>query len=125
MNCTANFALPKFPVDGGSLIAWCASNVTGYVSAIVDAQLKIVTSDMMEKAAVDAVNAYIATLTQQGEATKLALPHNLSGQAKVTFENSVKAVIASKTFDQLTAAQKTFFMGGTLSNSDYDSLPTS
>lgn len=126
MNNLTPFMLPKFPVESASLTAWCAANVPGYVSCVVDDTcLKVVTSAGLTSVQQGAVKTYLATLTKDGEATKLAAPHCLIGNAKETFENSVKAVIASKSYDQLSVAQKTFFMGGQLSASDYDSLPTS
>jgi hypothetical protein len=124
-NKCISFSLPTFPVARNDLIAWCSSNVTNYVSAICDNRLKIVTSADMTTDQINAVKAYIATLTQNGEATKLALPHNLVSNDKATFENLVKAKIATLTWDALSVAQRTFSMGGTLSNSDYDALPTS
>jgi hypothetical protein len=118
--------LPNFPVEPESLKAWCAANVTGYISSISDdSSLKIVTTSEMTKDQKGAVMTYLGTLTKNGEAAKLALPHALIGAAKSTFENQVRAVIASKTFDQLSPAQKTFFMGGQLSSNDYDALPIS
>ena len=125
VNKMISFALPLFPVDGGSLVAWCAANVPNFVSALCDSRLKVVISADLTKDQMSAISTYIASLTQNGEATKLALPHNLVGDAKAVFENAVKAVIAGKTWDTLSVAQRTFSMGGTLSMSDYDSLPTS
>jgi hypothetical protein len=125
-NFIQRFQLPAFPVDGGSLDIWCAANVPGYVSSFSDSSLlKLTTTAALNKTQSAVVLAYLLTLTQNGEATKLALPHNLIGMSKLNFENLVKAKIATLTWDSMSAAQKTFSMGGSLSGSDYDSLPTS
>jgi hypothetical protein len=119
------FALPIVPVDGGSLVSWCQANVSGYVNGHSDSQLSVIKNSAWTSDQITAVKTYIATLTESGEATKLALPHNLTGSAKATFEAAVTAKIATLTWDTMSPAQRTFSMGGTLSNTDYDSLPTS
>lgn len=126
LNFKQSFFLPRFPVDSTSLVAWCAANVPGYVSAIADDNnLRVTTSAELNPAQQAAVKTHLLSLVKETEAAKLELPHNLIGQPRVDFENAVKAVIASKTFDQLSVAQKTFFMGGQLSDEAYDALPIS
>lgn len=123
---TSVFAMPKFPCDWTSLEAWCMANVSNISSAVADDNnLRVVTTVAMTLDQQAAVKTYMGTLTHDGEATKLALPHNLTGQEKVAFENAVKAKIATLTWDSMSVAQRTFSMGGQLSNSDYDILPTS
>jgi hypothetical protein len=126
MNVKSFFPLPKFPVDSSSLLVWCGANVPGYVSGVSDDNnLRLVTSAELNPTQQAAVKAHLASLVKETEASKLVLPHNLIGLDRVNFENAAKAVIATKTFDQLSAAQKTLFMGGHLSDADYDSLPIS
>lgn len=71
------------------------------------------------------IKAYYASLTQSGEATKLALPSRLTGAAKDAHDALVANMISTKTWDQLSAAQKKVIAGGTLTNDEYDSLPVS
>lgn len=126
MNSLMRFGLPKFPVESESLKTWCAANVPGYVDCVSDdTSLKVITSSALTLDQQAPIKSHLASLTHDGEATKLQAPHCLMGAAKASFENSVKTVIAGKTWDTLTPAQRTFSMGGSLSASDYDSLPTS
>jgi hypothetical protein len=90
-----------------------------------DNNLRVVTTSDLNDSQKNAVKAHLSSLVKETEATKLALPHNRTGSDKESFENAVKAVIAGKTYDQLSVAQKTFFMGGQLSDADYDALPIS
>lgn len=71
------------------------------------------------------VTDQLAALTSDGEAAKLAHNSRKVGKPKQDFEQAVKIYIANKDITTLTVAEKKFFMGAKLTDSEYDSLVTS
>ena len=123
-----SFKWLSFLIDVPSFIVWCQANIENF-AGLVSARnyFKIFVSGSYDKAALKTeIEGYLAGLTSGGEATKRALPsRKISTAAQKTFEAAVKAHIATKTWDSMSAAERTFAMGGSLSPSDYDTLTTS
>lgn len=66
---------------------------------------------------------YYDSLTEAGEAVKLALPSRLQGQARRDWEAAKKAEIATVTdYSTLTEAQKKLWMGLDLTDAEKDGL---
>lgn len=122
-NFMMSFDIPSFPVATFDLAAWAKANVSGCVSSLCDNRLKIVSSAALTSDQITAVKTYIASLTHNGEATKLALPHNLIGDPYQAWLSVVQVAAANAVTP--TAAQKLLMMNATLTAAQMDGLPTS
>lgn len=127
MNRYINLKWRPFKVDMPSFIEWLSttygakyqgmSSNLGFCNVLVSAAFS---SD--DEAA---MRAHFSGLTEGGEAAKLALPSRLDVSAKAARDQLIKSVIAGKTWDTMSTAERKFAMGVSVTNAEYDALAIS
>ncbi len=118
-----------FPIDLISFQIWLKNQFSGFSGFAQRGSLELVFgpsgAPQLTEDQKTVIKNYYNSLTQSGEAAKLALPSRLSGAAKKAHNDLIGTVISALDFTALSAVQKKFMMGTTLTNDEYDSLPIS
>lgn len=120
-----------FLIDLPSLADWLATNYAdGFVEIRATSTLAIRFHEPLTSDQIAAIKTHLGTLAGDTEATKRALKSRLRGalgknQERFDFELAVKNFIATKDWSAMSVAERKFSMGGTLTNSEYDTLTTS
>jgi hypothetical protein len=126
-----NFKWLSFLIDIPSFVAWLQTTFPNFNGLICQQKsFMIVTTDgHFTDANATTVKNYLTALASGTEATKRAMPSRQRNSSNVsaqpTFENAVKAHLATLDWSSMTAAQRKFAMGGVLTDTEYDTLTTS
>lgn len=115
--------MPSFDVDTIDLSKWLKNNFNTFlglnkVGSIVTASF----SEPLATESVSSIQAHVASLTETGEQEKIALPSRKVGPEMTAFLNTKKVACASKTWDEMTAAERKLVMSAPMTEAEIDSL---
>lgn len=118
-----NLEKKSFPVDIASLDAQVKS-IAGskYKGLVSSGVLSLNFSEDPTQEELNSIGAYWSGLTEAGEAAKLTLASRKIGQDLVSHLNSKKTACASKTWDQMSVAERKLVMGASMTEAEIDSL---
>jgi len=127
------FAWLDFLLDLPSLETWLKETYPeSFDYILAGGNLKIAFNEPQEDSVKTAIQAYLDSLTSNGEAAKRALKSRLRGasteakrQEYRDFEQAVKNFLPTKDITTLSLAEKKFVMGASLTNDEYDTLTSS
>lgn len=120
-----------FPVDIKGIIEWAETNLSleaeSWNSEVIcfekDGALTPTEDENFRSDEHKQLQEHHDTLTEEGEAAKLALPSRLKGDDLISWTQAKKAEIAAVTdYSTLTEAQKKLWMGLDLTDAEKDAL---